>query len=85
MAPRSVNCYLCNNNFEKTKNCEYFCKQMMLMTSDCTGFKLDEVEVSIKSNAHILHVCSIFTERNTLGDLIQAVSTKLYGKLDDPI
>ena len=53
------------------------------MTPECTGFTEEEIYVLIKVNANILHVCNSCTEKNGTGDLSQAPSTKMDGKLDD--
>ena len=49
---------------------------MLHMTPECTGFTVEEIEVLIKLNANILHVCNSCTEKKGSGDLSQALSRK---------
>ena len=60
---RSTNFDSWNSKLKEENFVCTFCNKTLVKTPEYTGSRVEEIEVLIKLNANVLHVCNSFTEK----------------------
>ena len=80
MSPReSEFCNSCNEKLKKHKLTCFFCHKVMHMTSKCTSFDKTDIDVLIKLDKNLLHICNDCKENKD-----NAIDNK-NSKIDDQL
>ena len=86
MSSRVITCQSCNHKIAKKEakfSCAY-CSKAMHMTPDCTGFEQSSIEVLVKLEANLLHICNECSENKTHKSILKpAEQSKLEDDLTD--
>ena len=77
------NCSTCKNKLKGPRFSCYICKKDLHLTPDCTMFTKEEINVLIKINDSLLHICNeCIPKKKDLNTQPEPTSSKLDDQLN---